>query len=91
MIVLLMAVLVVIALLAGCSTTEVHEPHYDYAGPDGTLNGLPWTYNNYVVVDNDTGDYYFLIENTTTGSITLCPRLDADGKPWQMPSLEGGQ
>jgi len=31
------------------------------------------------------------VENTTTGSIALCPRLDKDGRPWQMPSLEGGQ
>lgn len=72
-------------LLHGCAMTEEEEPAYDYAGPDGTLTGVPWELDNYVVEDHDTGCYYFLIRNRDTGDIAICPRYEADGTLWTNP------
>jgi hypothetical protein len=83
-----------ILLAASCSATLTADddmPAYDYAGPDGTLTGVPYTLRNYVVVDHDTGVYYFLLQDPETGNIALCPRLEADGKPWQKPTYERGE
>lgn len=92
--VLIFGVVVLAALLTSCSTTLTASddmPAYDYAGPDGTLTGVPYTLRNYVVVDHDTGVYYFLIQDPETGNIALCPRLETDGKPWQKPTYERGE
>lgn len=92
--VLVFCVVVLAALLTSCSTTLTADddaPAYDYAGPDGTLTGVPYKLHNYVVVDHDTGVYYFLLQDPETGSIALCPRLDEDGYPWQMPTYERGE
>lgn len=81
-------------LLASCSATLTADDDTivsDYAGPDGTLTGVPYKLHNYVVVDHDTGVYYFLIQDPETGGIALCPRLDEDGYPWQMPTYERGE
>lgn len=91
---LMFGVVVLVAMLTGCSTTlpaSDDMPTYDYAGPDGTLTGLPYTIHNYVVVDHDTGVYYFLLQDHETGGVALCPRLDEDGYPWQMPTYERGE
>lgn len=92
--VLVFGVIILAALLTSCSTTLTADddmPTYDYAGPDGTLTGVPHQLRNYVVVDHDTGVYYFLIQDPETGGIALCPRLDEDGYPWQMPTYERGE
>lgn len=85
-------------LLASCSarlTADDDTPVYDYSGPDGTLTGVPYQLRNYVVVDHDTGVYYFLIQDPETGNIALCPRLESDGTPWKnpiyVPSTERGE
>lgn len=89
-IVMLVAVALVVGII--CATArEPEAPAYDYAGPDGTLTGVPYDLQNYVVVDHDTGVYYFLVRNSETGDIALCPRLDADGAPWQRPTYERGE
>ena len=91
---LMFGVVVLVALLTGCSTTLTADddvPSYDYAGPDGTLTGVPYKLHNYVVVDHDTGVYYFLLQDPETGGIALCPRLESDGKPWQKPTYERGE
>lgn len=72
-------------------TADDDMPTYDYAGPDGTLMGVPYELRNYVVEDHDTGVYYFLIVNPETGSVTICPRYNADGTLWTMPRYEEGQ
>lgn len=90
----IVGVVVLVALLPTCSTTltaDDETPAYDYAGPDGTLTGVPYTLHNYVVVDHDTGVYYFLLQDPETGGIALCPRLESDGKPWQKPTYERGE
>jgi hypothetical protein len=72
--------------LHGCSVTEASEPAYDYAGPDGTLTGVPYSIQNYVVEDHDTGVYYFLLLNGD--NMALCPRYNADGTLWTNPLHE---
>lgn len=89
-VVMLSALFAVGFLLYGHFTTDAKKPAYDYAGPDGTLTGVPYQLRNYVVVDHDTDVYYFLIQDPETGSIALCPRLESDGTPWQKPTYEGG-
>lgn len=85
----LVAIMAVFLLMThGCSTTEVQEPSYDYAGPDGTLTGVPYNIKNYVVEDHDTGVYYFLLDKGVDGGIALCPRYNADGTLWTMPRYE---
>ena len=69
-------------------TSDADTPTYDYAGPDGTLTGVPYHLRNYVVVDHDTGVYYFLILDPETGALALCPRYELDGSLWQMPTYE---
>ena len=69
-------------------TSDADTPTYDYAGPDGTLTGVPYQLHNYVVVDHDTGVYYFLIYNPETGAVALCPRYELDGTLWKMPTYE---
>lgn len=91
---LIFGVVVLVAMLTSCSTTSTASddmPAYDYAGPDGTLTGVPTNLLNYVVEDHDTGCYYFLIVNKNTGDVAICPRLDEDGYPWQMPTYERGE
>lgn len=71
-------------------TKSANELTYDYAGPDGTLTGVPYQLRNYVVIDHDTGVYYFLIQDPETGNLALCPRLESDGTPWQKPTYTTG-
>lgn len=85
----IIAIAIVLTLIGlvpfGCSVTETGEPSYDYAGPDGTLTGVPWELDNYVVEDHDTGVYYFLIRNRDTGDVAICPRYESDGTFWINP------
>lgn len=73
---------IVMSLTANIGQSETEA--YDYAGPDGTLTGVPYTIKNYVVEDHDTGVYYFLLQDSE-GNIALCPRYEADGTLWQHP------
>lgn len=83
----LVAIVAVFLLLThGCSTTEAHELTYDYAGPDGTLTGVPYQIKNYVVEDHDTGVYYFILVHGD--NVAICPRYNADGTLWTMPKYE---
>ena len=83
LIVLLVVCIIMTMQCCGCSTVETGE--YDYAGPDGTLTGVPWELNNYVVEDHDTGVYYFLLINDQTNDMALCPRYNLDGTLWENP------
>lgn len=83
LVVLLIFCIAVTVQCCGCSTVETAE--YDYAGPDGTLTGVPWELQNYVVEDHDTGVYYFLITSRDKSHFTLCPRYEADGTLWTNP------
>lgn len=80
----------VIMLLFGVlwHLSDTNEPAYDYAGPDGTLTGVPTNLLNYVVEDHDTGCYYFIIVNRDTGDVAICPRFEADGTLWTNPLHE---
>lgn len=90
LVVLLIFCIAVTAQCCGCSTVETSEPTYDYAGPDGTLTGVPWELQNYVVEDHDTGVYYFLITSRDKNHFTLCPRYEADGTLWTNPLHDRG-
>lgn len=88
LLVVALVIMLVFGVLWHMCITEA-EPAYDYAGPDGTLTGVPYELRNYVVEDHDTGCYYFLVINEETHDMALCPRFEADGTLWTNPLHEG--
>ena len=85
---LVMALVIMLVFGVIWHLSDITEPAYDYAGPDGTLTGVPTNLINYVVEDHDTGCYYFLIVNRDTGDVAICPRFEADGTLWTNPLHE---
>lgn len=85
MVVFVITVVVTIVMSLMTHFDQSDTEAYDYAGPDGTLTGVPYELRNYVVEDHDTGCYYFLIINEETHDMALCPRFEADGTLWINP------